>query len=169
MSLFCILLSVTKFPKPTPHACSSLTPGAALLQACRGVISFTSGFTKGALITNAVMSGETSEGSVGPDIPGSHPGRAGWGEGSGSPELTPGACVHPHPAPGGSGRQGGGRPGHPPTSFSSRITLRPDGARAEADGSSLRHISKTYSIGRSFDGRDLLVIEFSRAGLASTS
>lgn len=43
VSLFCILLSGTcyEISKPTPHACSSLTPVElrAVVQACRGVIS----------------------------------------------------------------------------------------------------------------------------------
>ena len=69
--------------------------------------------------------------------------------------------AHP-PPPGGLDIEEALPSGHPPTfiqftphSYAQMVrVLRRTAARCA-------HISKTYSIGRSFDGRDLLVIEFS--------
>ena len=69
--------------------------------------------------------------------------------------------THP-PPPGGLDIEEALPSGHPPTfiqfthhSYAQMVrVLRRTAARCA-------HISKTYSIGRSFDGRDLLVIEFS--------
>lgn len=84
----------------------------------------------------------------------------GVGRGAGRPQLTPGTRV---PPPGGLDVVEEALPsGLPPTflrfthhSYAQMVrVLKQTAARCT-------HIAKTYSIGRSFDGRELLVIEFS--------